>query len=225
MRLNDLTGQSYGRWTVVSYAGNKGWVCRCECGTEKRVNADNLKAGKTRSCGCLAIELSRATFMKHGNAKTRHVTPEYRAWQGMKDRCLNPRNIAYDRYGGRGIAIFNGWLNDFPAFHAHVGDRPGEGYSLDRIKVNDGYVPGNVRWATGAEQNRNRRNVGMVGDVDTVTARLASGVSNTTYHRRMRSGWTREDAATTPPRPKRANGLGRVRDMPASRDTNPGSDN
>src|SRR6185369_1155815 len=103
------------------------------------------------------------------------------------------------------------WVDDFPAFLAHVGPRPSKRHSLDRIDVDGGYNPGNVRWATDIEQNRNKRNVGTVSGEDTVSARLANGVSNSTYHRRMREGWSREDAATRKPRAKRANGLGRIR--------------
>lgn len=202
MRLIDLTGQTFGRWMVASYAGNKGWICRCECGTEKRVNADNLKAGKSRSCGCLSVEVSRAAFTKHGNAQAQKVTPEYRAWQGMKDRCLNPKSERYADYGGRGITVWAGWVSDFAYFLACVGPRPSSRHSLDRIEVNAGYEPGNVRWATDVEQNRNRRNVGMVGVTDTVAIRLANGVSNSTYHRRRRAGWSQEDAASTVPRVK-----------------------
>ena len=219
MRFNDLTGKTFGRWAVLSYAGERYWTCRCSCGVEKRVHGSNLAAAKSLSCGCLSVELTRNTFTKHGMART----PEHRAWSGMKDRCLNPNSDAYDRYGGRGISVFDGWIDDFAAFLAHVGSRPDAGYSLDRIKVNDGYKPGNVRWATAVEQNRNRRNVGAVGDTDTVTVRLENGVSNSTYHRRIREGWTREEAASISPRPKRANGLGRIRNLPAGRDANPGA--
>lgn len=209
MRLIDLTGQTFDRWVVLHRVEKKDWLCRCLCGREKVVKSDNLKTGRSRSCGCLSVEMARERFSKHDNAKLQQVTPEYRAWQGMKDRCFNPQNAAYDRYGGRGISVDPSWIHDFAAFHAHVGDRPSSGYSLDRIEVDAGYVPGNVRWATGVEQNRNRRNVGKVGGADTVSVRLAHGVSTSTYHRRMRDGWNRDDAATTAPREKRPNGGGK----------------
>lgn len=52
----DLTGQVFGALTVLRRAENKNgrtrWVCRCSCGRETEVNAHELKAGKTRSCGC-----------------------------------------------------------------------------------------------------------------------------------------------------------------------------
>jgi len=90
---------------------------------------------------------------KHGLSQT----PEYKCWQQIKARCLNPNHIAYAEYGGRGITISSSWENDFQAFLAHVGERPSSKHSLDRIKNELGYEPGNVCWATKEEQNNNRR--------------------------------------------------------------------
>lgn len=83
-------------------------------------------------------------------------TPEYDAWYGMITRCTKPNCRSYPYYGGRGIKVCDRWLK-FENFLADMGRRPGNGYSLDR-KNNDGnYEPGNCRWATKTEQNRNRR--------------------------------------------------------------------
>lgn len=75
----------------------------------------------------------------------------------MKKRCLVPTDRAYPRYGGRGIDIDPRWIESFEVFLADVGERPSPELSLDRIDNDRGYWPGNVRWATGSEQNRNRR--------------------------------------------------------------------
>lgn len=64
-------------------------------------------------------------------------------------------------YGGRGITVCEEWRNDFVAFYNYVSALPhynDDGYSLDRIENNGNYEPGNVRWATRAVQNNNRRN-------------------------------------------------------------------
>lgn len=82
--------------------------------------------------------------------------PEWRTWAHMKERCLNPNNHAYARYGGRGITIYRPWVDSFEAFFAHVGPKPGPEYSLDRIDNDGNYEPGNVRWATPREQGANR---------------------------------------------------------------------
>lgn len=59
-QFQDLTGQRFGRWQVVSYAGPRGphhyWNCACDCGTEKAVAKNSLTAGKSLSCGCLKNE-------------------------------------------------------------------------------------------------------------------------------------------------------------------------
>ena len=87
----------------------------------------------------------------------RRPTSEYMAWVSMKQRCLNPRHRDYVNYGGRGIGVCLEWQTSFEAFFRDVGPRPGRGYSLDRINNDAGYAPGNVRWATASQQNRNQR--------------------------------------------------------------------
>lgn len=160
--LRDLTGQSFGRLTVLSVGERRGrkryWNCRCDCGTEKAVHGDHLKAGRSRSCGCLNRESQRASFQKHGGApavKTeRH--PLYGTWCSMKTRCFNERAWQYRYYGGRGISVCPEWRDDFARFAADVGERP-PGTTLDRLDPDGDYNPGNVRWATSKEQRQNRR--------------------------------------------------------------------
>jgi hypothetical protein len=98
-------------------------------------------------------------YLKHNLSRT----PEYRCWQQIKARCLNPNHRAFPHYGGRGITIAPEWADDFLAFLRHVGPRPSEGHSLDRIDNDAGYVPSNVRWATWEEQAANRRADGTSG--------------------------------------------------------------
>jgi hypothetical protein len=93
-------------------------------------------------------------YVKHNRSQT----PEYKCWQQIKARCLNPAHRAYPNYGGRGIGMHLAWVDDFEAFYAYVGPRPSSQHSLDRYPNNNGgYEPGNVRWATPEQQNRNRR--------------------------------------------------------------------
>lgn len=99
---------------------------------------------------------------EHPNAKHgMRYAPEYQAWQGMKNRCLDPNHKDYPRWGARGITIFPAWIASFEAFYAHVGPRP-DGMTLDRIDNTRGYFPGNVRWATPLEQAINRRDTWSV---------------------------------------------------------------
>jgi hypothetical protein len=94
---------------------------------------------------------------KHGHATGGgHCSPTYLSWCSMKQRCLNPKHVAYSTYGGRGIRICSRWLNSFENFLADMGVRP-RGMTLDRKKTNGNYTPLNSRWATLEIQNSNRR--------------------------------------------------------------------
>ena len=85
----------------------------------------------------------------------RSHTPEWEAWWNAIRRTTDQRHPHWARYDGRGIMMASEWRNDFAAFLRHVGPRP-EGTSLDRIDNAGDYAPGNVRWATSAEQGANK---------------------------------------------------------------------
>lgn len=139
--------------TVVTKR-SKWWV-RCDCGTELEVWGSALLSGSTKSCGCLRRELTVAKNYRHGEAGTKL----YSVWSSIWQRCTNPEDPAFHNYGGRGIRVAERW-RDFAAFKEDVGPRPSDKHSLDRKENSKGYEPGNVRWATPAEQARNtRRNV------------------------------------------------------------------
>lgn len=113
-------------------------------------------------------------------------TVEYRAWQAIKDRCLNEHCSFYDRYGGRGIRMHAAWVDDPVAFVAyvreHLGPRPSAQHSIDRIENEGHYEPGNLRWAPYEMQNRNRRTTKYTGklnarDVECIRFWLAAGLS------------------------------------------------
>jgi len=80
---------------------------------------------------------------------------EYAIWYGVVRRCRNPRDMAYARYGGRGIGVCERWREDFMAFFADMGPRPSLAYSIDRLDNARGYEPRNCRWATRSQQQRN----------------------------------------------------------------------
>jgi len=163
-RFIDLSGQLFGMLKVEGlvrfHEKNKQavWACLCQCGNRAEVLGNSLRSGHTRSCGCLNEPATLAAKVTHGQSRNGRQTALYRAWAGMKNRCLNPNYHAYRHYGGRGISVCDEWLNSFDAFATEVGPHPGKGYSLDRINVDGNYEPGNVRWATAAEQANNRRN-------------------------------------------------------------------
>lgn len=151
----DLTGRVFERLTVVERChlrnGRPRWVCRCICRTLKSVAACELKAGKTKSCGCLNAESRRTKAVRHGFNRT----ATYVCWSNMLARCGNANRPDFKNYGGRGIAVCERWL-EFQNFLADMGEKP-RGLSIDRIDNDGNYEPDNCRWATPSEQRRNQR--------------------------------------------------------------------
>lgn len=95
---------------------------------------------------------------KPGEGRVKH--PMYGAWSQMINRCHNPNNSSFGRYGARGIRVCQRWRDDFLNFLADMGERP-EGMTLDRIDPKGPYAPDNCRWADSATQ---RRNISAEGD-------------------------------------------------------------
>ena len=140
------------------------------------------------------------TNLTHGM----RYTPEYRAWVDIKRRCIDPRRKEYARYGGRGILLAPEWLDSFQSFYDHIGPRPSDQHSVDRIDNEGHYEPGNVRWATRTEQANNQRsNRTITHDGETLTyAQWARrlGLSPGAIRRRLDLGWSNEETVTKPRR-------------------------
>ena len=159
-KLKDLTGQRFGRLTVVTRAKNTKngqcrWLCKCDCGKEKIVRTTHLTSGKIKSCGCLLIDILKEKKSIHGMTNTKL----FYIWGGIKARCYNKNNKQYKYYGARGIIVCDEWKNDFVSFYNWaMANGYKEHLSIDRIDFNGNYEPTNCRWTTNKEQQRNKSN-------------------------------------------------------------------
>lgn len=205
-KVINLLGMKFGRLTVVSLntdptikGASAQWNCLCECGKTKRINGQSLRRGLTLSCGCLQKEINLQLRTTHG--KTR--TPIYHVWSNMKRRCTDPNMIQYKDYGGRGVTVCDRWLNSFEDFLTDVGEPPTPKHTIDRIDNSKGYEPGNVKWSTREEQNRNKRS-NKNYTVDGVTKTIGEwakhyGVKSSTLYRRLVvTGLSMADAVNLP---------------------------
>lgn len=141
---------------------SKKWVRNgiflCECGKQFIASIQRVKSKHTRSCGCLVTKTVVAMNGRH----FRTYTPEFRTWNGMKQRCNNPNNTRYYMWGARGIKVCDRWQERFENFLEDMGERPSDKHTLDRIDNNGDYCKENCRWATNSQQCMNRRSNFMV---------------------------------------------------------------
>lgn len=157
-----LEGERYGKLVVLEEAAPiysktgkmiRRWKCRCDCGNIKIVRHGDLRNGSTVSCGCYNYEKEPAA-RTHGYSNTKLG----KVFEGMKQRCNNPNNKNYEKYGGRGIKICTEWLNNPKKFFDWaIKNGYKEGLSIDRIDVNGNYKPSNCRWAGNETQCINQR--------------------------------------------------------------------
>lgn len=204
-RKVDYTGMKFGRWTVIGAAPNhitKGgypvsmWDCICECGTRRAVRGNDLKLGKSVSCGCYMIE--NPASKKHG-ASNSHL---YKIYYGMKSRCYNSKNKNYNHYGERGIGICDEW-QDYGTFEKWaLSNGYADGLTIERKNVNDGYCPDNCCWVSLAKQQRNKRTNKVItfdGESHIATEwDEIMGFNKGTINSRLERGWSEKDAISIP---------------------------
>ena len=162
-KCNNLKGMTFGRLTVIREEGRTKdrhilCRCRCKCGNIANVSSRDLVTGHTKSCGCLQKDILRDIRYKHGDRDGRL----YSIWKSMKKRCENPNCKSYKWYGAKGVSVCDDW-HDYRVFKEWAINN---GYdenaeygqcTIDRINPFGNYEPTNCRWATLAEQARNKR--------------------------------------------------------------------
>lgn len=203
----DLTGRRYGKLEVLERVCNDSsrnarWLCRCDCGIKTTASGSALRIGK-KTCVCLRGE-------PHGEAGHGHETVEYRTWSAMIRRCHNPKAPQFKHYGGRGVRVSDEWRESYLAFLAHVGRRPSDKHSIDRINNDGNYEAGNVRWSTkDVQANNTRANVWIEHDGKRMTAAqwdIHMGFASGTVATRLGNGASAEQALTRPYKPHAPHG-------------------
>jgi len=140
------------------------WQFKCDCGNEVKNRMSLVLYGNSQSCGCLQRKRCKEAITTHGLSRHHKHKRFYSIFNGIKQRCNNPKKDCYINYGGRGIKIsdewslFEGFYSDmYESYVSHV-EKFGEmNTTIDRIDVDRNYCKENCKWSTRREQSLNRR--------------------------------------------------------------------
>lgn len=123
-KMKDITNLRFGSLVAKFPVGrstkrNVLWEFQCDCGSlyvseACWVVAQSKKATNTKapSCGCLNKETTKELRLTHGMS----THPLFWAWTAMVERCHNPSNPNYPKYGGKGVYVCQEWKSNSEAF-------------------------------------------------------------------------------------------------------------
>lgn len=180
---------------LPSKSGHRQVIAKCRCGKQRQYFFDNIRSGKSKSCGCICVPAFKHGLINH---------KLYGIWAGIKERCYNKKHTAYPRYGGRGVVMFDGWIDDFKAFYDWaINNGWDDGLDIDKDFKGDGllYSPDTCSFVT-RKQNCNKRNTSKYltfnGETKTVSQWSdQTKLSQQIIYKRMKRGWDVQKALTT----------------------------
>lgn len=206
MKFKDLTGQTFGKLTVlqrVEYKEYKNrtviqYIVKCECGKEFKVLGQSLTRTKKPTKGCKSCSSTT-----HGLTESKL----YGVWMNIKARCYSPKADSFENYGKRGIQVCEEWRKDFKSFYdwainsGYKEDVRGK-YTIERINVDGNYCPKNCTWISITEQEQNKRNsVRITYKNETKSLKewaKTTGIKEVTLRSRYGRGWSVERVLTEP---------------------------
>ena len=204
-------GTVFGRAVVLREAGSNGrytqYECRCDGvhpdGKPRFFTAAgvHLKDGSVVSCGCRREELRQSIGERAVRTHGLSGHPLYTVWNGMMQRCYNPKESGYPDYGGRGITVCQRW-HEVANFIADMSPGYRPGLSIDRRNNDGDYSPSNCRWTTKTVQANNTR-ASIYVEIDGRRATIAVwarrfGINPQTVYARIRAGWDVAEALRHP---------------------------
>lgn len=201
-----LKNKKFGRLTAIKFWGSKNgrsfWIVQCDCGKKVIKGTWNLVSGRTKSCGCLKLEIGKKINFIHGFGGTRF----YHIWHGILKRCHNVNSESYLKYGGRGIkCLWNSFLefkkDMYKSYLFHIKKHGEKDTTINRINNNGHYSKDNCKWSTFKEQAQNRKTSRLIYYKNRVQSLAAWAeelkINDSTISFRLKNGWSIEKALST----------------------------